>query len=116
MQLHTHHGSGILPFYEAVDVSQLLQLLAHDKEDAVRVKVTELLLSSYIPSEEEGSAFVMALLQQHPRAARAFCQVRQRSFYSHQNTSLALIHSLYRSEKRPEDCQKKPPNDGKMGE
>ena len=63
-----------MPFYEAVEVSQLLDLLAHDKEAEVRVAVTELLLSSYIPSEEEGSAFVMALLQQHPRAARAFCK------------------------------------------
>jgi hypothetical protein len=72
LQLHLH-VRGIVPFYEAVQVTQLLELLAKDKEQEVRLGVTQLLLSSYIPSVEEGASFVMALLQQQPEAGNGFC-------------------------------------------
>ena len=92
LQLHLQ-VRGIVPFYEAVEVTQLLELLAKDKEQEVKVKVSKLLLSSYIPSEEEGASFIMALLQQQPQAGRGFC-LHARQAGCEPSTIATIIYEL----------------------
>ena len=63
-----------LRFWEVVPLDALLQLMGSDAA-VVTSKIQALLLPSYFPSLEEGPAFVVALLRQHPLAGAAFCRL-----------------------------------------
>lgn len=63
-----------LHFWEVVPLDALLQLMGSDVT-AVSNKIQALLLPSYFPSLEEGPAYVVALLRQHPMAGAAFCRM-----------------------------------------
>ncbi|KXZ52217.1 hypothetical protein GPECTOR_10g848 [Gonium pectorale] len=63
-----------LHFWGVVPPEQLLEAVAGDAEPAVARKIARILIPSYFPNAQEGSARVGALLRAQPKAGLAFCQ------------------------------------------
>ena len=64
--------SKVLPWHECCEVEVLVSLLAQDRDAGCVSRLARLLLDSYVPSGEQASAMVMALLVRSPEAGSAF--------------------------------------------
>ncbi|GAX76010.1 hypothetical protein CEUSTIGMA_g3453.t1 [Chlamydomonas eustigma] len=62
-----------LHFYDIVPVDMMLDVMAHDSP-IISTKIQALLVPTYFPCPEEGSARVAMLLKANPAAGQVFCQ------------------------------------------
>ncbi|GIL49988.1 hypothetical protein Vafri_6095 [Volvox africanus] len=70
-----------LNFWGVVPPEELLEVIAVEKNPAVTRKISKMLVPSYFPNAQEGSARLGALLRSKPEAGLAFCRNMVARFY-----------------------------------
>ncbi|EFJ53143.1 hypothetical protein VOLCADRAFT_86123 [Volvox carteri f. nagariensis] len=74
-------GSRGLQFWGVVPPEELLEVIAVDKAPGVTRKISKMLVPSFFPNAQEGSARLGALLRSKPAAGLSFCRNMVARFY-----------------------------------